>query len=606
MYQVLARKWRPKNFKTLVGQQHVTQALIYALDHQLIHHAYLFTGTRGVGKTTIARIFAKSLNCLKNGVSSEPCGECEHCREIDEGRFPDLIEVDAASRSQVEYTRQLLANVPYAPVKGRYKVYLIDEVHMFSDDSFNALLKTLEEPPEHVKFILATTDPQKMPATVLSRCLQFQLKNMTVSQIAGHLATVLNQEQITFEEEALLLLAEAANGSMRDSLSLLDQAVAYGQGKVLSHDVASLLGAVPAVKIRELLALLADGEASAIRIKLAEIAEFAPDYPDLLRRVLQGLQQITIAQLNAQRTPDEISQEMIRLAARLPIELVQLWYQIATDTWQVLPYQPDAGAALEMMLLRMLALQPILPETPLEKVSSIASALPMEEQVTTLDELVEQFTHTTEQEQSLLSNPDVSISEQSSAQQVIELREQDNEKIEYSPPRIEEDSVTNDNLSPQATEHSLEVPLEEMRNEPLLPVQLYEAIGHPERWAAFIEQLNLGQFAQVLGENFCLSDIQGKQLLLSADQAGQIWQSPQWFIQMAEAISEHISVSITLKLSDKENQITHFAQKQQAIEEEKVRAKQAFQSHPAVNHLINELSATIEPDSIYSLKEKES
>ena len=373
-YQVLARRWRPKNFHQLVGQTHVTQALTYALDHNRIHHAYLFTGTRGVGKTTIARIFAKSLNCKTRGVSSEPCGECEHCREIDEGRFPDLIEVDAASRSRVEETRELLDNIPYAPVKGNYKVYLIDEVHMFSASSFNALLKTLEEPPEHVKFILATTDPQKLPATILSRCLQFHLKNMSERQITDHLAHILDSEHAAYDRDALQLLANAAAGSMRDSLSLLDQALAYGQGEVRSRDVATLLGAVPEPQLNQMLHMLADGNAAGLRQILDALDEYAPDYANLLLRLLQQIQKITIVRLNAERYPGEIPAELHALAARLPVELVQLWYQIGGDTWQNLPYQPDARMALEMSLLRMIALQPLLPDADPQQAPTIHEA----------------------------------------------------------------------------------------------------------------------------------------------------------------------------------------------------------------------------------------
>ena len=240
-YEVLARKWRPRRFDELVGQEHVVQALTNALDNDRLHHAYLFTGTRGVGKTTLARIFAKSLNC-ELGVSSTPCGDCSSCRELDEGRFVDLIEVDAASRTKVDQTRELLENVPYAPARGRYKVYLIDEVHMFSDSSFNALLKTLEEPPAHVKFLLATTDPQKVPMTVLSRCLQFSLKRLAIDQISDQLVHILTAEGIVFERPPLELLARGADGSMRDALSLLDQAIAFGGGAITDGDVRSMLG----------------------------------------------------------------------------------------------------------------------------------------------------------------------------------------------------------------------------------------------------------------------------------------------------------------------------------------------------------------------------
>ena len=255
-YQVLARKWRPRNFREMVGQEHVLQALVNALDHDRLHHAYLFTGTRGVGKTTIARILAKCLNC-ETGVSSQPCGECSSCLEIAEGRSVDLIEVDAASRTKVEDTRELLENVQYAPTRARYKVYLIDEVHMLSGHSFNALLKTLEEPPPHVKFLLATTDPQKLPVTILSRCLQFNLKNMPPEQIVGHLSNVLGQEMISFDEPSLWLLARAAAGSMRDALSLTDQAISFGSGKLGEADVRSMLGTVDLSFVYELLEALA-------------------------------------------------------------------------------------------------------------------------------------------------------------------------------------------------------------------------------------------------------------------------------------------------------------------------------------------------------------
>ena len=271
-YQVLARKWRPKTFREMVGQEHVLKALINALDHGRLHHAYLFTGTRGVGKTTIARILAKSLNC-ETGISSEPCGQCSSCQEINEGRFVDLIEVDAASRTKVEDTRELLENVQYAPTRGRYKVYLIDEVHMLSGHSFNALLKTLEEPPEHVKFLLATTDPQKLPITILSRCLQFSLKAMTPERIVGHLKKVLEAEMVEFEESALWQLGRAADGSMRDAMSLTDQAIAFGNGKVLETDVRAMLGSIDREYVFGIVDALAQNNAELLLQRVAEMSE---------------------------------------------------------------------------------------------------------------------------------------------------------------------------------------------------------------------------------------------------------------------------------------------------------------------------------------------
>lgn len=303
-YQVLARKWRPRTFHELIGQEHVVRALTNALDRQRLHHALLFTGTRGVGKTTIARIFAKSLNC-EIGVSSTPCGQCAACREIDAGRFVDLIEVDAASRTKVEDTRELLENVQYAPARGRFKVYLIDEVHMLSAHSFNALLKTLEEPPLHVKFLLATTDPQKLPVTVLSRCLQFNLKRLPVNQIAGYLGQVLEREDIPCEPAALQLIARAGDGSMRDALSLLDQAIAFGGGRVEASAVETMLGSIDRRRVMSLLRALAAGDASAVMRQVAELDELAPDYAAVLAELLSLLQRVALAQV----VPDAVSED---------------------------------------------------------------------------------------------------------------------------------------------------------------------------------------------------------------------------------------------------------------------------------------------------------
>src|SRR5210317_2070336 len=293
-YQVLARKWRPKNFKELVGQEHVSRALINGLDNERLHHAFLFTGTRGVGKTTIARILSKSLNC-DTGITSAPCGECSACVEIDQGRFIDLIEVDAASRTKVEDTRELLETVQFTPTRGRYKVYIIDEVHMLSGHSFNALLKTLEEPPPHVKFLLATTDPQKLPATILSRCLQFNLKNMPPEQIVGHLGSVLEQEMVSYEEPALWLLGRAANGSMRDALSLTDQAIGFGSGSLSESDVRSMLGTVDLSFVYQLLEAVAAGEPSAVLDIVSKMAEHAPDFESSLDELISLVHRVAIA-----------------------------------------------------------------------------------------------------------------------------------------------------------------------------------------------------------------------------------------------------------------------------------------------------------------------
>ncbi|MFJ2540459.1 DNA polymerase III subunit gamma/tau [Pseudomonas sp. NPDC087614] len=358
-YQVLARKWRPRSFREMVGQTHVLKALINALDSQRLHHAYLFTGTRGVGKTTIARIIAKCLNC-ETGITSSPCGECSVCREIDEGRFVDLIEIDAASRTKVEDTRELLDNVQYAPSRGRFKVYLIDEVHMLSSHSFNALLKTLEEPPPYVKFILATTDPQKLPATILSRCLQFSLKNMTPERVVEHLTHVLSAENVPFEDDALWLLGRAADGSMRDAMSLTDQAIAFGEGKVLASDVRAMLGTLDHGQVYDVLHSLIEGDAKALLEAVRHLAEQGPDWNGVLSEILNVLHRVAIAQAlpegvdNGHGDRDRV----LALAQALPAEDVQFYYQMGLIGRRDLPLAPDPRGGFEMVLLRMLAFRP--------------------------------------------------------------------------------------------------------------------------------------------------------------------------------------------------------------------------------------------------------
>lgn len=414
-YQVLARKWRPRLFREMVGQEHVLRALINALDHNRLHHAYLFTGTRGVGKTTIARILAKCLNC-EVGVSSEPCDQCSACVEINEGRFVDLIEVDAASRTKVEDTRDLLENVQYSPTRGRYKVYLIDEVHMLSNSSFNALLKTLEEPPPHVKFLLATTDPQKLPVTVLSRCLQFSLKNMSPERIVGHLKTVLEKEMVPFEEAGLWQLGRAADGSMRDALSLTDQSIAYSNGKVTEADVRVMLGTIDQSLVHAVLSALVKEDGQAILNATSQMAEHAPDFSSVLGELISVLHRVAIAQVMPEAIDNSLGdrQQIFDLAQAIAPEDIQLFYQTALLGRRDLSLSPDPKSGFEMVILRMLTFKPQgLVDIP-------SKALPVSET------------------QPTNSNPDVQDKQETEAQDTVKKSDHDlNQSLVGSIPDVE-------------------------------------------------------------------------------------------------------------------------------------------------------------------------
>ena len=389
-YQVLARKWRPSNFTQLVGQEHVALSLIHALQHNRLHHAYLFTGTRGVGKTTVARILAKAINCENLQDDANPCGLCSVCLAFEQGRFMDLIEVDAASRTKVEDTRELLDNTQYAPHQGRYKVYLIDEVHMLSNHSFNALLKTLEEPPEHVKFLLATTDPHKIPVTVLSRCLQFNLKRLQPEQIMQQMQFILTQEGISSEAAALKLIARAADGSMRDSLSLLDQAIVYGAGEVNLATVTNMLGVVAQQPVIEIMQALIKADINVVLRKTADIAELSADFSDILQQMLRVLHRVALLQQAPNFDDQEYDRQFLtEIATALLPEDVQLYYQIGLIGQRDLPLAPDSRSGFEMVLLRMLSFKPnsmpVLVHAPAATkpvsvsgdISSVASAAPV-------------------------------------------------------------------------------------------------------------------------------------------------------------------------------------------------------------------------------------
>jgi len=385
-YQVLARKWRPKSFETLVGQDHVVRALTNALEQNRLHHAYLFTGTRGVGKTTLARILAKSLNC-ETGITAKPCGVCNACTEIDKGRFVDLIEVDAASNTQVDAMRDLLDNAQYAPTAGRFKVYIIDEVHMLSKSAFNAMLKTLEEPPAHVKFILATTDPQKVPVTVLSRCLQFNLRQMAGTSITSHLQNILTQENIAFEPTALHLISRAAAGSMRDALSLTDQAIAYGGQTVHESEVRAMLGAIDQSYLYQLLDALLANDGNSLINQAKAMEERSISFDAALNDFAQLLHQIAVAQTVPESVANDLPEReaLLNLAQRIQPETLQLYYQIALLGRRDIGLAPDEFAGFTMSLLRMLAFTPsensaqkAKTTNPVNNVRPIASTAPAE------------------------------------------------------------------------------------------------------------------------------------------------------------------------------------------------------------------------------------
>lgn len=610
MYHALARKWRPKNFKELVGQKHITQALTYALDNQAVHHAYLFTGTRGVGKTTIARIFAKSLSCLENGISSNPCGNCEHCREIDAGIFPDLIEVDAASRTKVEDTRQLLANVPYAPVKGRFKIYLIDEVHMFSAGSFNALLKTLEEPPEHIKFVLATTDPQKIPLTVLSRCLQFQLKNMTRAQIESHLSEILTAENREFDAEALSLISEAAQGSMRDALSLLDQAAAYGRGRINTADTAFLLGAVPMVKIREIFACLCDADARALREVLASFSEFSPDYSDVLRRVLQGLQEMTIVQLGAERFEAEIHQDLALMANRVSVELLQLWYQIATDAWQSLPYHPSAAQALEMTLLRMIALQPLLPNADISriKVPEEAQKAAKPEDLHSIDaQITHQLEPYREDEIAVDNAVNTAVADTVNAVQENSVQVQETNPEPQAVEINQAVQAVKLKPEPQAVEIIPEQPIQELK--PSVPKTapsleerqnlFLDCIGDGKKWAKFFSDVLLPIFgentvAAAFAENFLPVNLFGNTLKFECDEAGSFYANQENIQHLERALLDAIGYQLKIEIADKAQSQTKFSLEMQEEIARREKMNADFHKNAGVQLILQTLGGRVQ------------
>ncbi|ODN41833.1 DNA polymerase III subunit gamma/tau [Piscirickettsia litoralis] len=559
-YQVLARKWRPKNFVQMVGQQHVLKSLQHALDAGRLHHAYLFTGTRGVGKTTLSRVLAKSLNCLE-GVSSTPCGQCSACLSIDQGRFVDLIEIDAASRTKVEDTREILENVQYAPTEGRYKIYLIDEVHMLSTHSFNALLKTLEEPPEHVKFLLATTDPQKLPATVLSRCLRFHLKPMTQDDIQQHLAFLLTEENISFETDALAVLAHGAKGSMRDGLSLLDQAIAYGQGQVRHDDVVAMLGAVDRDLVLKLLAKVAEQDASAVIEFTEQFSSVAADYSSSLEEIIAVLHRLALAQV-APSALAQHEQSLSALAQLMSAEQVQLYYQIALTGYQDLAIAPDPKVAFEMIVLRMLAFTEVntasdRPAVPVSRVSS--------------------------------GNSSMQVQTQASAQNAQQSA------MITARKELGRSAATASSARPHSQAASENIVNDAMTDGGVSQSDVLN-------WHDTISQLRLAGVVKQLAAHCCLHSFDGQRLVLHLDPQHAGLKTPRLEQTLLQALQKRlgqVQLLIELKGSSQE---TPAAQEVRIAKEEHADAVSAFVQDPNVQALQAELGARIDESSIQVVK----
>ncbi len=542
-YQVLARKWRPKSFETLVGQDHVVRALTNALEQNRLHHAYLFTGTRGVGKTTLARILAKSLNC-ESGITAKPCGVCNACTEIDKGRFIDLIEVDAASNTQVDAMRDLLDNAQYAPTSGRFKVYIIDEVHMLSKSAFNAMLKTLEEPPAHVKFILATTDPQKVPVTVLSRCLQFNLRQMAGTSITGHLQNILGQENITFEPAALQLIARAADGSMRDALSLTDQAIAYGGQSVNEAEVRAMLGAIDQSYLYQLLEALLANDGSHLINQAKAMEQRSISFEAALNDFAQLLHQVAVVQAVPQSVADDLPEReiLLSLAQRIQPETLQLYYQIALLGRRDIGLAPDDFAGFTMSLLRMLAFTP-------NEGNAVAS-----------------------------NNTNRKLSQPIASGSVPENNsppDQVASALAVNP--IAANNNNNQAMTPQSTQPS--------------------GSSFNGNWRSLVDELKLG-LARELAKHCELMAYDEHSISLSIPEAQKHLLSPNYQEKLASAVTQHFDKKIKLQFSIGGSGNTPAKQISQEKAVAQANAEVAIEEDTFVQALISDFGATIIPNSI--------
>jgi len=596
-YQVLARKWRPKSFSTLVGQEHVIKALSNALDQQRLHHAYLLTGTRGVGKTTIARLLAKSLNC-ETGVTAQPCGVCTACVQIDAGRFVDLLEIDAASNTGIDNIREVLDNAQYAPTQGRFKVYIIDEVHMLSKSAFNAMLKTLEEPPGHVKFILATTDPQKVPVTILSRCLQFSLRQMLPHQVTAHLTHVLDAEQIPYEPGALTLLGHAASGSMRDALSLLDQAIAYGSGRVEESGVRAMLGAVDQSYLFELLNHLARKDGPALMAAAENLGTRGVGADAALQELASVLHRLAmqLSVPSAMPADHPHAAALIELAAQLDPEEVQLYYQIALHGRRDLALAPDEFAGLSMTLLRMLAFSPEqrAPRTtvqsgnpPTQSITPAPAATVATAQASTRSAEVAaptaQQPATAAAEAALIKEASPSPAPAPAPAPASSVPQHD----ERTPPPPEAEFTTPD--APPYSPPPWEDAVEEV-------AAVREFDGN---WSALVLALRLGGQAGMLAQHAELVGHDGLVFDLAVPDAHKVVAGPDYRERLTQALSQHFGQPATIRITvGGAVEATPVAQQQRVREAGIAAATASLNADPFVQTLISDFGATVLPDSI--------
>lgn len=579
-HQVLARKWRPGNFAEMVGQQHVLQALINALETGRLHHAYLFTGTRGVGKTTVARILAKCLNC-DAGISATPCGECGACVEIAEGRSVDLIEVDAASKTKVEDTRELLENVQYTPTRSRYKIYLIDEVHMLSNHSFNALLKTLEEPPPHAMFLLATTDPQKLPATVLSRCLQFNLKNMQPEQIVDYLAHVLAEEHIEHDAEALALIARSAEGSMRDALSLADQAIAFGNGALAAAEVRDMLGTVDRGRVFDLVSAILDDDPAAVLKVVSSIAEHAPDFISTLDELGSVLHQMTIAQTVPEAFdpswPDQA--RIAELAARATIDDTQLFWQMTIAGRRDVHLASSARAGLEMVLLRMIAFRPALVIQP----DGAEVAAPGKKPEPPVAPVV-----------STLSKPSTTLAPQSAPSKRLLGGAPDSQKVLSSP----NSSAKPSRAKPKQPQSATKPPAEPARPANSI-ADAEQSPLTPENWPEQFEDIAISGILHNVAMNMALEHVTGAQHAFVIVEAEATLLNDRHPAQLSAALSEHFqcAVEVSIRVAAHEGGTPGVRRKKLAAAR-LAEAERAIAADDQLNEFIRAFDGEIIPGSI--------